>query len=660
MDNNFNNQGMGPENNSNPYSDNPQNQYLNQQEVYPNNQYGQQDYQQNNVYQNYPQSTSYYDGGQNNDFGTVVSGVDKAPKKKTGLIVGGICAGVVAVGVGGGAAAYAASDYVKNQVKLTTLNDQEYYSWVIEKNGEDMSEEIGESYKDYIEKLEDGMGGKFSVAFKPADEAKELLLTEMLGSDYKKASDDETQQLVNVIENVNTLEFGMDFSRKNAASKGSVYGALNDDRLLSFEGGMDKKNIYFRIPEVNEKWLAINISDTLSEVTGDEMFDKLMDYSTNPKSLITPEDLEGMIEKYTAILGENIKGMKRYKDQTVEIAGAKVEYTVLTANLTPKDAVKLAEKYVSAAAKDKTIKNLLVNKLEVCSKEDYSELFEEMLDELKDTRDSVKDNEDALAVALFVDARGDIRGIQLYAEDSLEMKMAVGLDKDGQVVGEFSAGDGSESFFDIELNAKEDGGKYSGEINIDIDNEQAKVKFANFEIVDDEKGYVNGKIRVSIPDVADLDFKLSSDGKSQSLAYNIEIEGQEYGTVVLTYGEKDSSDISFKNAVKVDEDFEIDEYLDEDKLVEFIEDICKKIGFDEDFAEEIADMASDEISGEFGGFGSSSGETVYDPYDFGIDEDDDYDFDDDDFDLDDEDDYEIDDEELEALLAELEGLDDIF
>lgn len=46
-----------------------------------------------------------------------VSGVEPVKKRK-GAVIGGITAGALVLVVGGGAAAYGLSDFVKNQVKL--------------------------------------------------------------------------------------------------------------------------------------------------------------------------------------------------------------------------------------------------------------------------------------------------------------------------------------------------------------------------------------------------------------------------------------------------------------------------------------------------------------------------------------------------------------
>ena len=567
------------------------------------------------------------------DYGSVVSGVDKAPKKRKGVLIGGICAGVVCVAVGGSAIAYAASDYVKNQVKLFTLDDQEYYSWVMEKNGSDAADELSEAYDDYLEKLEDGYGNKLSISLEPTDEAMELLLSEMFGSDYKRSSDSDMNQLIDVIENIDSIELGVEASRNNKASNASIYASLNNDKIVSAEVGMDDKSaLYMRIPEYNKQWLSYDMS---TEFTGqeEEIFNKFMELSNDPSSFITPDELSDMIEKYTGILGDSLKDVKRYKDQKVEIGGAEVEYTVLKAEITPQDVLNIAEGYVSSALKDKTIKNILVNELDVCSDNEYESLLGDALDEIRAAADEIDENEENLDAALFVDARGDIRGFQFYLEDECEIKFAVGQSGD-DIVGEFTVNDGDEDIVSIQLNAKEDGGKYSGTIEMFIDDEPstAEITFADFEIVDEDKGYVNGKLSISVPEVPSVDLVLKSDGKSQTISYDLKIERENFGTVSLNIAETDGSDISFKGSVNLDSDFDVEEYFNEDALAEFIESICQKIGLDDDFAEQLTEAIIYEIVG-------GSYDNDYDNFD-------DFDYDDDDDiygeweDWDDLDDYE--------------------
>ena len=85
-----------------------------------------------------------------------VSGVDNVTKKGKGrkaALIGGISAAVV---VGGSATAYAASDTVKNQVKLRLSSPEKYYAWVTENNSKNLGQILSENYKKSIDNMEKG------------------------------------------------------------------------------------------------------------------------------------------------------------------------------------------------------------------------------------------------------------------------------------------------------------------------------------------------------------------------------------------------------------------------------------------------------------------------------------------------------------------------
>ena len=92
-----------------------------------------------------------------------VSGVENVTKKGRGrkaALIGGISAAVV---VGGSATAYAASDTVKNQVKLRLSSPEKYYAWVTENNSKNLGQILSENYKKSIDNMEKGTEAKFKL-----------------------------------------------------------------------------------------------------------------------------------------------------------------------------------------------------------------------------------------------------------------------------------------------------------------------------------------------------------------------------------------------------------------------------------------------------------------------------------------------------------------
>ena len=87
-------------------------------------------------------------------------------RKRFGLKLGGFL-GVAAVIAGGCAAAYAFSDTVKNQVKLAFSSPQDYFTWVCEKNANELSESFAGSYQEMLDL-------SHSAMFAPRPEARNI------------------------------------------------------------------------------------------------------------------------------------------------------------------------------------------------------------------------------------------------------------------------------------------------------------------------------------------------------------------------------------------------------------------------------------------------------------------------------------------------------
>ena len=106
--------------------------------------------------------------------GDSVSGVEPAKKRK-GAVIGGVTAGALAVAVGGGAAAYALSDVIKNQVKLTISKPESYYTWVTEKNSSELATQISEAYRTYLEEAKKGTTSNVSLKFDTSEDLRALI-----------------------------------------------------------------------------------------------------------------------------------------------------------------------------------------------------------------------------------------------------------------------------------------------------------------------------------------------------------------------------------------------------------------------------------------------------------------------------------------------------
>lgn len=556
-----------------------------------------------------------------------VSGVETITKKKRGKKIAIISGISVAALAGGGAIAYNVSPLVKNQVKLHTSSAKNYYAWVNEENAGDLAKSIADSYSEALDKYEKGTTEKFAVEYKVSDGAKEAFLTEVLGSDYKDEVDEDTQQLLDIVNNIEQLKIGIDGSTKKNLMALNVYGELNDEELVSldFAGDFDQMALFARIPQLSEQYIGFSFKELLEEEIDDQTtLETIMDVLNDPASYLSPSELEKEINRYVSVWNKSVSKVKVEKKEEVGIGDIDVKYTVATVKIDEKTGEKIRENFMEALKNDEIIKEIVVEKLGIVDEEEYEKTFEEDeeedidIDEDEDfdldeeDEDDKDEKEQIVSFSTYIDAKGVIRGFSLSdnSDEKNDIRFIIG--KDGKDVrGEFVAiTDGNEQFSAI-LTADESKGSYDGNIDItvhdydydfndddelvvsDDETTNISVEFEDFKIVDEEKCYVEGDITLVIPDTDPIELNLESDGKSQTINYNIVIDDTDFGTISLITSTKDGfeADVpSMDDAFEIDENFENDDifsYVSEEELVDFVKELLKKIGFSDELAEEI-------------------------------------------------------------------------
>lgn len=556
-----------------------------------------------------------------------VSGVETITKKKRRKKIAIISGISVAALAGGGAIAYNVSPLVKNQVKLHTSSAKNYYAWVNEENAGDLAKSIADSYSEALDKYEKGTTEKFAVEYKVSDGAKEAFLTEVLGSDYKDEVDEDTQQLLDIVNNIEQLKIGIDGSTKKNLMALNLYGELNNEELVSldFAGDFDQMALFARIPQLSEQYLGFSFGELLEkEDIDEEAFDIIKDVMDDPASYLSPSELEKEINRYVSVWNKSVSKVKVEKKEEIGIGDIDVKYTVATVKIDEKTAEKIGENFLEALKDDEIIKEIVVEKLGIVDEEEYEKTFEEDeeedidIDEDEDfdldeeDEDDKDEKEQIVSFSTYIDAKGVIRGFSLSdnSDEKNDIRFIIG--KDGKDVrGEFVAiTDGNEQFSAI-LTADESKGSYDGSIDItvhdydydfndddelvvsDDETTNISVEFEDFKIVDEEKCYVEGDITLIIPDTDPIELNLESDGKSQTINYNIVIDDTDFGTISLITSTEDGfeADVpSMDDAFEIDENFENDDifsYVSEEELVDFVKELLKKIGFSDELAEEI-------------------------------------------------------------------------
>ena len=258
----------------------------------------------------------------NSNAGDVVTGVEVVKKSKTGLIVGGLAvltAGAVAVVAGGGVAAYCFSDFVKNQVKLRVSSPENYYAWVYEKNADAAAKQISTAYAKSLDKIEAGQKTSISLRYDLTDESRDVIIDEL---DLDRNSKDEERSIVEKLDNIT---IGADGSAKDSLLSGKAYIDWNDDRLVTADIATDNSTMdYFvRIPELTDKWLAVEAGKLIEEnsygSTENEVIDVYKKAAQDPRSVISPEEIEELANRYIKVWNESVDDVKLEKKQTVTI-----------------------------------------------------------------------------------------------------------------------------------------------------------------------------------------------------------------------------------------------------------------------------------------------------------------------------------------------------
>lgn len=570
-----------------------------------------------------------YDENLNN----VVSGVEQAKKGKGGLIAG-ITAGVVLVGAGGGAVAYATSDYVKNQVKLATSSPENYYTWVTEKNTDDFAKAVSEQYRQSIEDMKSGQKCSASLKYDINDTAKNSLLEYV---------DEDEQEIIEIIKNFSSISVGINADSKDNLTSGNAFIDWNGENVASIDMACDLSamDVLFRIPELTEQWLDIDVSDTYYVNEQSENYQK---YARDPESLITPEELETEITKYMNIWNECIADVELEKKADIAISDISVNYTVATVVIDESKGMEIAEKFINAVKEDEILKGIVVDKLAVADADKYVSDLDDALAEIKENYD--ENSEETVTLNTYIDATGCIRGISLEsAEENDSLKFIVGKEGD-EVRGDFFVSDDGEETFKGILTAKDNGGKYSGAFDVTVEDETVSVEFTDLETVDEKKGYMNGVLTFVLPHElinSESDFifsvSLNSDSSSQEILIPLDMADENYGTLTLSISSEIGAEPSMPDksgafVINEDTDAELADYIAQDKMEAYLKKLFVKLGLSDKYADETAkDIADD----------------MYYTYDYNDDyytnwedyQDDDWDIDDD-IDFDDDEDFDDD------------------
>lgn len=538
-----------------------------------------------------------------------VSGVEKVAKKGKGkkIAIGAGIAGAVLVG--GGIAAFNFSPLVENQVRKHIMSDEKYYAWVNEENAETLAKKISEDYKLSLDNYENGVKGNVAFIYEPTDEVKSMLTEELEGVD-----EPETQQLIDIIEGIGSIEIGADYNSKKGAAQYSTYAKLNDEQLITFDvlSDLDSMNVYARIPELTETWLTMPLESWM-EAAADESGssyeyqqfeqykDVIEDIVKDPKSYLSPEELEKEVARYVGVWNDTVGSSAEVENsETISILDIEQKFSVSTVKFDGELIGKLAKNFVKEFKNDDVIKDIVCDKVGLVDEDDYKDTIDMLVDEIDEASEELEDNDELeFKLMTYIDAKGVIRGFEVKHEEG-NGRFIIGKDGD-KVRGEAYLEADDEELFRAELKADEKDKKYTGNLDVIADDEDVfSLEFDNFEVVNEEKGFVSGTVTAVIPDIDPITLELKATKDSQAISYDINFDDTDYGTITLSITQKDKADVEVpadSDTFVIDpdslEDIDFTKYVSKDDVEDFIKNLLTGIGFDDKTAADAAKEGAD-------------------------------------------------------------------
>lgn len=515
------------------------------------------------------------------EFNESVSGVETVKKGKAPVIAG-ITAGVVAVVAGGSVIAYNTSDFIKNKVKLATLSPKEYYVWINDSNADKNIEALSESYNRYVDIMgkdsEKGMNVKINATYTMSDGVKTLLKSSMGGTD--KAN--------KFVDNINNISLSLDESLFRGVIGYNLGLDFNDNDIADLEMFMNYGDLFMlgRVPQLTERYLGMDLKSFTSDDDEAKAVDAVAKFYSNPEEILTKEEFRTLAEKYTSLWNDCISDVQQEKDEEVTVGNYSNKYTVLTIDMSEEFLESTAEKYINTIKEDETIKDIFITRLGVCDEETYIRNLDDAVESIKaDDGDDVN-----LTFKTYVDATGKVRGYTLKDENDDGFEYLFTGENEQTVNGIINFTDSENStYFKCNVDYVENDGKYTGSADMTFtendEDEKVIAEFTDLQKVNDEYGYVNGNINLSVNDSAPFAIVLDSDGSSQKANFDIDIEDINYGNVTLEIISSEISELNIPDksgAYIVDKNTnDLEGYVSEENIINFMSSVVKNIGFAE-------------------------------------------------------------------------------
>lgn len=523
----------------------------------------------------------------------IISGVEKAKKGPAAVIA--VIAVILVLLLGGSAAAYSFSPWVKNNVKMIINDPEDYYSWVENQNIKESAEKVAEAY----DKMTNSENQNVDLELK-ADLEKDAI-----------ASLFESNSGVSLSDAGITIPGSISFTEAGTVVDGNTAfsAKLNADEktLLTINGYLKDGKYYYQIPELSSSYISMDLSQIIEEAFSEtdslvngignkedsqpvinNVFTK-MSTGKGLQEIITDDELEELLVKYFDIVFTNIDDVKLKKNIECEVNGVKTEYNQLVAEIDEGCLYSIAKDVLKKAKDDKTIIKI-VESTGSMTKDDYQSAVDKLLGELGEY--NVSGGDVVAVMNVYVDSKGVIKGrsFEIADEEDVKLNYMSVEDNDNNAFEANIIFDGEGLKISGDITEKSD--KSSGKINVTAvgttDGDQSfDIEFKDIKTENKDKGYCSGEINLNLSalDMGNIAVNLSSDGKSQEISTEINVGGTKYANVTLKYSDNKPEGIpAFNGAEKVynysSDGAELQQYIAEADMEGFLKGISDVIGID--------------------------------------------------------------------------------
>lgn len=413
------------------------------------------------------------------------------PKKKRGkkLLTVAIVAVVLAVAV---AVSAFASPFVGNLIARTFRSPEGYLGYVVNNSTEDFAEEFAAQFA-LVKNVPTAAAGSADITFTMGEGMKKLL---------NEAGGSEAEMITSW---VNSVGVGL-----NAAMDGTDIGlnarmSLNGSELISGDIVMDGENemMYISVPEISETGIGISLGSEYSYMM--ESQKQAMEMMTRMMDILPDEDaLVKMICRYMEVVTAQVADVEK-DTETLQAGTVSQKATVLTAEISEKTLMDIAEAVCKEARNDEEIETIIKKAAEI---EEFGMDGGEVYSEFKDAIDAFLDDMDGYDASketicelkVYVNNNGEIIGIGMEVEEEgVELSFYTVEKGSNSGTALKVIADGSEIIFEGE--SERTGGKYSGTYDLLYnDMKLAVVTLSNIDDAKLQEGMLDGTVSITLSD----------------------------------------------------------------------------------------------------------------------------------------------------------------